>query len=81
MLTVRMVIDTCVVVAKKEAAGSISSSVHYSIELFSINAQYCTTGLWFSRNCCMKAQCALFPKCLFIYIVLSNDDNRAWKLS
>jgi hypothetical protein len=36
MLSVRMVIDTCVVVAKEEAAGSVSSSVHYSIELFSI---------------------------------------------
>jgi len=81
MLTVRMVIDTCVVVAKEEAAGSISSSVHYSIELFSINAQNYTTDLWFSRNCCGKVQYVLFPKCLYIDIVLSKDDNRAWKLS
>jgi hypothetical protein len=36
MLSVRMVIDTRVVVAKEEAAGSVSKSVHYSIELFSI---------------------------------------------
>jgi hypothetical protein len=36
MLSVRMVIDTGVVVAKEEAAGSVPSSVHYSIELFSI---------------------------------------------
>jgi hypothetical protein len=81
MLTVRMVIDTCVVVAKEEAAGSISRSVHYSVELFSINAQNYTTDLWFSRNCCVKVQYVLFPKCLFIDIVLSKDDNRAWKLS
>jgi hypothetical protein len=36
MLSVRMAIDTYTVVAKEEAAGSVSSSVHYSIELFSI---------------------------------------------